>query len=254
VNLTHDEIEGLLGAYALDAVEPDEVEQVERHLETCPRCRSEVAGHREVAAMLGNTGGDAPEGLWDRIAGQLEEEPPPMRLAVTGPAIEVVPLSDRRRARRARIGIAVVGAAAALAIGVLGVEVVRQQDKLDSLEEVVAEDSLARAANLALTDPDAVTADLQSVDGSVTGSVVVLPDGTGYLLAHELSSLDGTDTYQLWGKTDSGLISLGLLGGEPGEVVPFQAGGHLDAVAITAETEGGVVEPQSAPVVSGTFD
>lgn len=254
MTLSHEEIEGLLGAYALDAVEPDEAEQVERHLATCPRCRSEVAGHREVAAMLGNTGADAPEGLWDRIAGQLEEEPPPMRVAVTGPATEVVSLSERRSARRARIGIAIVGAAAALAIGVLGVEVVRQQDKLDTFEEVVAEDSRARAANLALTDPDAVTADLQSVDGSVTGSVVVLPDGTGYLLAHDLSSLDGTDTYQLWGKTDSGLISLGLLGGEVDEVVPFQAGDHIDAVAITAEAAGGVVTPQSAPVVTGTFD
>ena len=42
------------------------------------RCRAEVEGHREVASMLGNSGADAPEGVWDRIASQLEDTPPPM--------------------------------------------------------------------------------------------------------------------------------------------------------------------------------
>src|SRR5690606_35755181 len=56
-----DEFTELLGAYALDAVEPDEREAVERHLADCPRCRSEVAEHREVAAYLAHAGTDAPE-------------------------------------------------------------------------------------------------------------------------------------------------------------------------------------------------
>ena len=66
--LAHEDIQELLGAYALHAVDPDEAEVVERHLEGCPRCRAEVEGHREVATLIGNSGGDAPDGLWDRIA------------------------------------------------------------------------------------------------------------------------------------------------------------------------------------------
>ena len=36
--LTHSEIEELLGAYALDALEPEEKAQVEGHLRECIRC------------------------------------------------------------------------------------------------------------------------------------------------------------------------------------------------------------------------
>ncbi|MDQ1416012.1 MAG: hypothetical protein QOF81_1625 [Acidimicrobiaceae bacterium] len=76
----HAELQELLGAYALDAVEPDEAAAIERHLPTCPRCRTELADHREVAALLGYAGGSAPSGLWDRIIASLEEPPPALRL------------------------------------------------------------------------------------------------------------------------------------------------------------------------------
>src|ERR1700727_2602092 len=77
----HEDIEELLGAYALDAVEPDEVEMIERHLEVCPRCRAEVAEHREVTGLLGYVGYEAPAGVWDRISASMQEPPPAMRLA-----------------------------------------------------------------------------------------------------------------------------------------------------------------------------
>ncbi|MDQ1391403.1 MAG: hypothetical protein QOF30_380 [Acidimicrobiaceae bacterium] len=76
----HADLQELLGAYALDAVEPDEASAIERHLPTCPRCRNELADHREVAALLGYAGGTAPSGLWDRIIASLEEPPPALRL------------------------------------------------------------------------------------------------------------------------------------------------------------------------------
>ena len=63
--LSHSELEELLGAYALDAVDGDERDAVELHLRECPRCRAEVADHREVAAALAQTGGPAPDGVWD---------------------------------------------------------------------------------------------------------------------------------------------------------------------------------------------
>ena len=42
----HEDFQDLLGAYALDAVDPTERDEIERHLATCPRCRAEVAEHR----------------------------------------------------------------------------------------------------------------------------------------------------------------------------------------------------------------
>src|SRR5260221_6653406 len=78
------DIEELLGAYACDAVDPDERDAVERHLPGCPRCRAEVAELREVTALLANADAatPVPDGVWDRIASSLEETPPPLRLSV----------------------------------------------------------------------------------------------------------------------------------------------------------------------------
>lgn len=71
VDVTHEEIEEMLGAYALDAVSPEERDEIERHLRECPRCQQEVTAHLQVAGVLGSLGGSAPAGLWDRIAGEL---------------------------------------------------------------------------------------------------------------------------------------------------------------------------------------
>lgn len=65
LNLTHDQTAELLGAYVLDACEPDEAAAVEAHLRTCAECAEEALSFREVAAQLAN----------------VEEEQPPPGLA-----------------------------------------------------------------------------------------------------------------------------------------------------------------------------
>ena len=64
--LQREELQALLGAYALDAVDPDERDQIERYLETDPRARAEVESFREAASMLAMSGADAPEGTVER--------------------------------------------------------------------------------------------------------------------------------------------------------------------------------------------
>ncbi len=53
------ELDDLLGAYALDAVSPDEARRVEDYLAVNPKAAAEVREHREVATMLAFTGMDA---------------------------------------------------------------------------------------------------------------------------------------------------------------------------------------------------
>ncbi|MDP1819769.1 MAG: anti-sigma factor [Acidimicrobiales bacterium] len=249
----HDnEIAELLGAYALNAVELDEREAVERHLEDCPRCRAEVAEHRWVATQLGNSGSDAPDGLWDRIAATLEEAPPPMRLDLPMPA-GVVPLASRRR-KGNRVVVGLLAAAASLVIGVLAVEVVAQDDRIEDLQQALGDDAMTSAANLALADPYANRAQLSSADGSLSAAAVVLPDGTGYLVAPGMPALSEDQTYQLWGQTASGLISLGLLGADPNDVVAFQAAEDVQALAVTREQAPGVKESSNPPAMVGSFD
>ena len=96
--------------------------------------------------------------------------------------------------------------------------------------------------------------ELQSSDGETTASAVVLPDGTGYLVAHELPGLDDDLTYQLWGGMGQGsLVSLGVLGTDPATIA-FQADGDLSALAITQEEAGGVERSENPAVVVGTVD
>lgn len=247
---SHEEISELLGAYALHAVDPDERDRVERHLAGCPRCQAEVRDHREVAALLGNSGGDAPDGLWDRIASTLEETPPPLRLRVAGTTPATSP------ARRATgpvgwVAAAALAAAAVAVIALLGVKVVRQDDQIDRISQALADDAVLGAANLALVDPAATESRLTSPDGSLAVPVVVLPNGTGYLMAGDLPALDPDRTYQLWGQTGSGLISLGLLGADPPAVLPFQVSGEVAALAITEEVAGGVAQSSNAPALLG---
>lgn len=248
--LSHDEIAELLGAYALHAVDADERALVDAHLEECPRCRGELRDHVAVATLLGNSGGDAPDGVWDRIASTLEEAPPPMRLDLPQGDARVVPITAARRHRTGRPVWLAVAAAAAI-IGVLGIQVVRQDDRIGTLESALEADGMLRAANVALTDPQAARAELSSVDGATNATAVVLPDGTGYLLAHGMPALGSDRTYQLWGQTDGGLVSLGLLGAQPNDVVAFQASQPISALAVTDEAAPGVSRSTNAPVVSG---
>lgn len=243
--LTHDEAAALLGAYALDAVEADERDAVEQHLNECPRCRAEVADHRTVASFLGSAGGRAPEGLWDRIAGSLEEAPPELKLA------PVVPLNERRSVSL-RVGAAAAAVAAGV-IAVLGAQVVHLNDQVDKMSTPErADTALLSAATQAFADPQAQQVSMRSPDGSVSAKAALLPDGTGFLVAHDLPALPNDRTYQLWALANGQKISAGVLGANPRVVAFRYAPSGLSGFAVTNEQAGGVTATQNTPVVLGT--
>lgn len=252
--LTHAEIETLLGAYAVDAVDPDEADAVEAHLGECPRCRAEVAEHREAATLLSFSGAPAPERVWARIASGLEETPP-FEMARPVP-IERGRTSrtrgTRRSGRSTRAAFASALAIAAAVITGLGVQVVRQDHRIDRLAAIADERGLDQAAAAAAVAPNARTVRLATGAGDHVADAVVLPDGRGYLVRADLPALGRDQTYQLWGVIGGQTISLGLLGNDP-TISSFRAVGPLTALAITAERAGGAVAPTTAPVVHGTL-
>lgn len=238
--MTHDDLQELLGAYALDAVDEDEAAAVEAHLADCPRCRAEVADLRETAALLAHSGADAPEGVWDRIAAELHDTPPPLRLELRDPS--------RRDPRRALKMVAY--AAAAAVIVVLAVTVQRLSSHVDDLEQARSSSiDLAAAANAAMTEPGARVARLSGAQGQSVVAVV-RPNGQGYLLGDALPSLDHR-VYELWGATESGQIAaLGTIPG-PG-VYAFTADPSVHVVMVTEEA-GPVAAPTSPAIVTGTL-
>ena len=252
--LSHAEVADLLGAYALDALEPAELQAVDRHVQGCQACRSEVAEHREVAGLLTPGWGKPPAGLWDRIAASLEEQPPPLDLA---PVIAMKPPAPptygtgagTKERRGVFIGIAAMVAVAAVAmIGFLGVRAIDDGGRRNDTVTPLAE--LERSANAALADPSAQKVDLVSTDGSRYVQAVVLRDGTGYLVNPRLPTLPAERTYQLWAVVGTAKISVGVLGNAP-KIVPFKMNGNVSALAITEEVAGGVVASRADPVVVG---
>ena len=246
--LIHEEASDLLGAYALDAVEPAERQTVDRHVQGCQACLAEIAQHREVAGLLGPGCSKAPRGLWEKIAASLEEAPPPLDMA---PVIAMKPAQARVAAaiprRSVGMGIAAMVAVAAMVmVGFLGISAV--DDGGDNTPGGTYAQELRRSVNAALAAPDSRKVDLVSADGYRTAQAVVLSDGSGYLVKNNLPVLSDERTYQLWALVGTSAISVGVLGPEP-KIVPFKMDGPVSVLAITEESAGGVTSSKKEPVV-----
>lgn len=268
----HAEASELLGAYALDAVEPDEAEAVEAHLETCPRCRDELRSHREVVGVLAYAGQEAPEGMWDRVVARINdpgdgegggrEATPPMSLRLvrdggtSGDVARPGPGRARWRGRTApTVGLL---AAAVVVIALLGVQVARLQNRTSHLSSEVSAMSgqpTMATVHQAISTPGARVIALQPVTGGTTSlDAVILPGGQGYLYDARLTPLTAAQTYQLWGVVGSEKISYGVLGPTPASVMSFRASSGVQALAVTAEVAGGVVTSTQRPVAVGLLN
>ena len=271
--MSHAEIEELLGAYALDAVDPETAALVEQHLDECVRCAAEVAQHHEVAGLLANSGGAPPTALWDGIADQLGGTSADSwdRLAARldvpdegpdagpgGGGGDVVPLDQsRRRSRRVTAGAGLVAAAAAAIALTLGVQVDHLHTQVSALQAAPHLPAAERAALAARGTQRITLSDPTRTGAHATPATIVLTaSGTGFVVNDRgdgLAPLPSDRTYQLWGVVGSRTISLGLLGTHPG-IVPFSVAGSpgVSAFAITDEVAGGVVASANQPVAVGT--
>lgn len=249
--MTEQEIEELLGAYALDAIEPAERAEVEAHLAICPQCRAEVAAHREVAALMANSSIAVPEGLWDRIAGELSPELPEPMLD-SKHLIAHLPNNEHLRKRSpAFIGAMIAAAAVIIVIALLSVQVA----------------NLSRQVHTGGSTPSGIAAAVQSVlshqhrsvvltstNKKFDATVAVGPNGDAYWVSSNLALLGRSKTYQLWtivrGTT---VVSLGVLGPNPKTATGFRLEPDMRRLMVTIEPEGGTPQPTSPVLVSAAI-
>jgi anti-sigma-K factor RskA len=237
------DLDELLGAYALDAVDLDERRRVEDYLEVNPRASAEVQAHREVATMLAFTGMDAPDDLWGRISDEIGEQAPP-----PGPELAKVLSFDDHPKRRtiSRIAPWAVSVAAASVVTFVAVGLADRAD--------APNDPIASAVEVAQDDRDSLTTTLVAEGSEAAAEAVIDQDGHGFVLARDLPTLPEGQTYQLWGVVENGdVISLGIFGPNP-EIETFTIEGTVAALAITIEQYPGVISngnPDGAYV--GTF-
>jgi anti-sigma-K factor RskA len=229
-----DQIEDLLAAYAIGAVDAEERRAVERALIDDPSLSAVLDRHLATAAALteGLLAGDEtpPAAVWRRIEGALTAGAQPARPA--------------RRPWRVRT-ISAVAAVAVAAAAVLAVQVVRQRAELSDLRT----DPLA----LAVEEARDAGARPLPLTGEVSAEVVLGADGTGYLIGDALPALDASQTYQLWAVVDGRVISAGVLGPDPA-IAAFHVDGDVSALALTVEIAGGVAVSDQPVVAAAALD
>jgi anti-sigma-K factor RskA len=250
------DLDALLGAYALDALDDDERARVEAYIESNDAARREVDELRESAAALALAPVDdlsTPPALWDRISTTIA----PQVAEATGPTAGP---GDELAARRARRGwssrwVGLAAAAAAVAVVLLAVQVISLRGDLDDAR---SPDSSALAARYdrATKVDGARELELVASRGSEVARLVLLPDGSGVMLNDSLADLSPDETYQLWvlmGKAqDPTVISAGVLGPAP-QAASFKTEGPVVGFAITIERAGGVTSSENEPLAIGTF-
>src|SRR4051794_7062182 len=122
--LTPEEIESLLPAYALDAIDDGERTAIEAYLATHPDARAEAFSLQQTASLLGHSGGPAPAAVWDKLELAITSAPAPVvpPTPTVGPPAPV-PIEQARSRRRRPVGW-LVAAAALVVVLVAGAVVV----------------------------------------------------------------------------------------------------------------------------------
>ena len=223
--MTPADVHTLTGAYAADALDPEERARFEEHLRDCSACQEEVAELSATAARLAFAVAEpAPERLRSTVlaaAAGTRQLPPAARL---------VALPARQPWHRQP---ATVAAALLLVVAAgLGAWALAAERAADRAERIVA----------VATDPDAVRV-VVPIAGGGTGTLLTA-DGRTVLRTTPLPELPDDRVYQLWVlDPQQGPQSAGVLGGG-GRLEALVVGvGAGDGMGLTAEPAGGSAAP-----------
>lgn len=227
------DLHDLVAPYALDALDAEERDAFERHLEECEECREQLA-ELQVATTALAYAAEGPEPapeLRERILEAARRD---------GRGAEVIPFPRRRWIFPTTAAVAAVAAIAAVAVGLWAVSLNRELDR-----ERSANDTYEQAFTLLGGSPEvkALT--------DAEGSLLVAADGSAALAVCGLTPAPSDKTYEAWVIQGGTPRPAGLFRGGSGcPLVPLTRNVPEGAiVAVTLEREGGVPKPTQEPIV-----
>ncbi|HEY3724790.1 MAG TPA: anti-sigma factor [Acidimicrobiia bacterium] len=236
-----EELRELLGAYALDALDPDERAQVDELLLADASARAELHELEHAAAWLGHASLRPPESAWQAIAARMDDDG-----AVVATPVAPEPQSSARALRRPQWAPRWLVAAAVVAVLLFGTAGV-----IALVGGGTSSRSPSAAFQAAEQNPKARTVILRSTDGRYSAPVAVLPDGIGYLSTAAMPTAAAGRDLQVWSITPEGPVSIGLVHG--GDVHRFRVAPATTRLAVTSEPKGGSIAPTGNPIVSGAL-
>jgi|1186.fasta_scaffold08381_2 anti-sigma factor RsiW len=226
-NAVHD----LTAAYALDALDAEDVRAYEEHLAHCERCREELASLGDAASALAfaTEAASPPPELRARILQQAQRERP-----------NVVPLRPRWLVPVA----AAAAVAACVALG-LGLWAASLSNKLDHRTQALGAQQQITAI---LSNPGSRRNAL--ADGR--GSLVVSPSGRAVLVVNRLDAAPGGHTYEAWVASGRSPQPAGTFpgGGDVNVVLLARPVPSNAAVMLTVEKSGGSAAPTGHPLLT----
>ncbi|MFF1558498.1 anti-sigma factor domain-containing protein [Streptomyces sp. NPDC058279] len=228
-----DQLHALSGAYALDALDPEEREAFARHLPRCPLCAQEVREFAATAARLGAAVALAPPvAMRAEVLARIDtvRQHPPVRRGMVALRGRTLPLA---------LAACLAGA---LALGGTALwqreqarESARAVHDLRDLTEVIAA-------------PDARTVTGRSESGARATVVVSAARNRAVFLSSGLPAAPAGRTYQLWFADGGVMRPAGLVPGDGGTLLSGPVG-RATAVGVTLEPAGGSARPTSEPLM-----
>lgn len=185
----------------------------------------------------------------------VDEPPQPSggALVVVGGAHPPARSSHERRWSLGARTAAVALTAAAVVVSVLGLRLQDDQGRANRADaQLISDDEAAYDAARRQAGSRTVVLDAGDGDGGPRVPAVLV-DGGGWVDADALPRLEAGRTYQLWANDGRRLVSLGILGYDPG-VRAFQTAGDVAVrgLAITEEPDAGSRTPGETMVVTAT--
>ena len=261
---THDQTVAELGAYALDALSPDERASIEEHLKTCDACRAELQAMSDTAAALASSVPSQPMDNARRAAvkQRLLERARAEKRIVTPIQSVTIPAKARPLPWWLAAAASVAFAIATYQLIQTGKErdAIRTQLVTESMRSSALKDSLAQAERtlLAMAGADVKVVELVANNRRPNARMFwAQSTNTWTMFAHNLPAPPQGRTYQLWLITRSGeRISAGTFAPDPSgsAVVTAQyplAADALQMIAVTEEPAGGVSQPTGEVLIAG---
>lgn len=253
------DIHSLSGAYAVDALDPAERADFDRHLAECPECQAEVASLREAASSLAAlTSTSPPASLRGSVlSGIRTVRPlPPVQVPVQVPATEPAPSAEVPAPGatgtvvplRRRPSVWAAGIAAAVLLAVGGLAWSPWDNGTPRTQQTVAQQVLqAKDAQR-----------YEKTLGGARATVVRSPSlGRAVIVADHMPPAPSGKDYQLWlDLPGRGMVSAGLMPHEAADTLTYVLQGDArDATAagITVEPAGGSPAPTTTPIALFPF-
>ncbi|MEU6248646.1 anti-sigma factor [Glycomyces sp. NPDC047010] len=247
----------LIGAWALDAVDPDERDRIQGHLDSCASCAQEADEMRETVARLADsTHADPPMRLRATVLARVHHTrqeapatraPEPERPDTRAARSRAARLSQRRGPRPAmghrRLRLALGAAGLAVAAAFAGV--------------FATWSLLPRTAP---TESDRVSAVLAAPDAEVAftgaeggGSVTVISSAgldQAVVVVSGLPDTGADRAYQVWAVEGATPVSAGVMNpGDSSATMLIDGTSGIEVIAVTEEPAGGSPTP-TLPLVA----